>query len=103
MIKKLKTALGTWDVYSAKIIDINKGDEDDFGLCVAKRMHIVIRDDLSPDMERQTLLHELVHVIETQCGIQLPETTVDSFATHLLYILRNNPHLLAYLLNERKK
>lgn len=44
---------------------------------------IWIRDDLEPFAQRQTLLHEIVHMIGDDCSLDLSETQVSVIANGL--------------------
>jgi len=68
-----------------------------------KRGEIQIRSDLSPYIERQTLLHELLHAVLFCAGcydIYDSENDIQAMATQLLYILRKNKGLVEYLTQE---
>lgn len=53
---------------------------------------------LSDDAERDTLLHEVLHVVMGLNELPDEEKTVVLLATHLLDTLRRNPHLVTYLM-----
>ena len=102
MINKIKTPIGNWSVkYPDIILDIKTGkDNEEFGYCIPKNMAILIRRGMSANMAKQTLIHEIIHTIESQAGFDIKESTVDSLGTHLYYIIKNNPKLMEYLTND---
>lgn len=55
---------------------------------------IVVAEGLSPDRERETLLHELMHVVWTQMGLSRgdvdEERIVDALAKGLTAVLKDN-------------
>jgi|SRR6056297_959418 len=74
-------------------------NDTDYGEFITLRNTIEVNQNLSDDVMRQTLLHELLHAIESHnSGITLlTETQVEHISSYLLYILRNNDELLTYL------
>lgn len=79
-----------WTVRYAKSGEL----QDCIGQCNPHNNTIMIQRDLAPDVETQTLLHELVHVIEMTLQLDMPERTVDLIAAGVLHLLRSNPHIL---------
>jgi hypothetical protein len=73
---------------------------------------IGVREDMHPDVEAETLLHEILHQClrvtatdpdkDAQAGCQdIEERTVAALAGPLLSTLRDNPALLTYLLHRK--
>lgn len=58
---------------------------------------IAIRDDLAPHAERDTVMHELLHVVGCATGHDLEEHQVSAISPVLLDVLRSNASLVAYL------
>jgi len=46
---------------------------------------------LYPDARAQTLLHEILHFIETTNGLDFEEYEIDSLATGIFSVLKDNP------------
>lgn len=102
-ISVVKTSIGPWKISPVSIISglEKKVDEENvFGLCTPKTMSIQVKEGLARCMEQQTVLHEIVHTTEFMYGISLTETEVDCIASNLLYVLKNNPELVKYLVQE---
>ena len=70
------------------------------GLTHQTRHRIRIRTDasISEDEARDTLLHEVIHVIARLADVQWKERDIRLFATVLLDTLRRNPALVEALL-----
>ena len=47
--------------------------------------------------QKTTLLHELLHGAETATTIKLTEKQIDALSYYLLFLLRNNPDLINYI------
>lgn len=73
---------------------------------------VLIDDDLGPDQERETLLHELLHGVMKQCGLgalfeeweksmdtkEIEEKVVNLLSPRLLELLRDNAPVVKFLL-----
>ena len=51
---------------------------------------IEIREGMTKDRKSQTLLHEIIHVIDMDYSIELTETQIECLATGLLQVLKEN-------------
>lgn len=82
-----------------------------FGVALmgAGRIRLRSQPESSPHNQRDTLLHELIHIVLTFGGYldgekdvfktdRMAERVVDVLATHLLDTFRRNPALVAYLM-----
>lgn len=61
---------------------------------------IEIVNGMPPEVERRVLLHEIMHGIFSQTGhenYRLDEDLIEAVANSLVYLLRRNPALVAYL------
>lgn len=54
------------------------------------------------DDERETLLHEMLHALEVQMDAEIPEGKLRQLAVGLYASLKDNPKLVAYLLEEEE-
>lgn len=55
---------------------------------------VILVADWQPEpMQRETLVHEVVHACEIAAGLELPEDTVRRLGRGLFALLRENPHL----------
>jgi hypothetical protein len=61
---------------------------------------IEILNSLPLDTEQDIVLHEVLHVVEGQMGLNVEDTVIERLATGMLSVLKDNPALVAYL---RKK
>ena len=74
------------------------------GNCITDIQRIVIDANLSPQSERETVLHELLHAIWAQTSLQKRDTeeqqeeAVWQLAPRLLALLKDNAPLVQYLL-----
>jgi hypothetical protein len=77
------------------------GLDDAFGASRLIRQSIQLRADQGPDQQRDTLLHETIHMVAQLVDVEgkkFDERTVNVLATQLLDTLRRNPDLVAYLM-----
>lgn len=76
---------------------------DAYGLCDHDSLRILIDLDQHASLMRDTLLHEIVHAIAFQCGLD-DDSTEEQWATvmgsQLLSVLTQNPTVLAFLMKE---
>ena len=57
---------------------------------------VILVADWQPEpMQRETLVHEVLHACEIAAGLELPEDTVQRLGRGLFAILRDNPPLFA--------
>jgi hypothetical protein len=78
----------------------NELPEDTLGLCDPKTNTITVDPNLPLHVWQQTLGHELVHLIEMTLNLSLTEQQVDTLATGLIHLLKENPCLLGLYHNE---
>jgi hypothetical protein len=78
------------------------------GTCGEDMQLILIDDQLGPDQERETVLHELMHAIVHATGHRkaleevdknFEELLVYSMSVRLIELLRDNPKLVEYLVS----
>jgi Zn-dependent peptidase ImmA (M78 family) len=83
-----------------------ESDTNAVGFTHLKSLTISIKPDLPPSLERETVLHELIHaIIATQGGVfattkddEMEEAAVSAITPLLLTTLRGNPKVSQYLL-----
>jgi hypothetical protein len=68
------------------------------GLVDHAEQAIYINCDISPQMQAETCLHELVHVIDNKFAIELDETQVLRLSMGFYGLLRENPKLVQALM-----
>lgn len=73
---------------------------DNFGECDHEKNVLSIAAGLPHDEERDTLLHEVTHAVEKQLNCSIPEEKLRMIVTGLYAVLKDNPKLAAYLLEE---
>lgn len=73
------------------------------GLTIPDALEIHLSEELSPDRARATLLHEVVHALADLADLG-DDGTEEEWASRLgpllLQVLRDNPHMLAWVLEE---
>lgn len=67
------------------------------GRTMPEQQRLVVKEGMAAHQERDTLLHEVLHVIGEITGAGLKERHVGVLAPVLLDVLRQNPALVAYL------
>lgn len=68
---------------------------DNNGLCYTDSCEILLNPQQTAQGLKQTLLHELVHCIETKMNLDLTEAQVDSMALGINHLFTNNPDFAA--------
>lgn len=88
----------SWSVTYAESSDL----PDEFGHCDRFRQAIKVDKDAHDEQQRDTLLHEVLHALDHELDTKLSERQIRLTATGLLCVLRENPRLLAYLIDGLK-
>lgn len=68
-----------------------------FGQIDHRRRLIRLSDRVTPEQHRATLLHEILHGVDTACDTELTEHQVSALSRGLFAVLRDNPDVAAYL------
>ncbi len=76
---------------------LDKESDGAYGLCIERALEIHIGRDLSDELERDTVLHEILHAIDWTVGTKLTEKQVGTIASGLYAVLKENPNLVEYL------
>lgn len=107
--KRLKVGYLTFDVEPDTDSLLEDHDENIFGDMNPHTALIRYRNDLPHDVQAQTLLHESLHAAFSVTSLALSvtkvpegdveEIVVDTMASALLGIIRENPKFLAFLLH----
>lgn len=74
--------------------------DGDCGLIEYMPLKISIGAGMAADEARESLLHEVIHGIAYQGGLKVKEKTVRQLSIGLYEVLKNNPKLVSYLLEE---
>lgn len=61
------------------------------------KQQIFVEDNQPLDTEQDTVLHEIIHILEAYMGIRMSESAVTKLATGLIAVMKDNPRLLSYL------
>lgn len=84
-----------------KIIDV---DLHLYGYCEVEQANIYIKPGLAPDIERDTLCHELGHAVWSAVGLtegkRKEEGYLCAFVPTYIDMLNRNPKLRKYLFND---
>lgn len=82
-------------VYKVLLVEDLRADdgEDIFGKVVYGPCEIHLEAGNSQQVDRQTLWHEIVHIVLTQLGRRQKEDFVDSLAYSLMQVVQDNPWL----------
>ncbi len=80
------------------------GETEMMGGIKYSQQDIVIDPDIAPDQKADTLLHEVLHGIVSNCGLKDKplgeEDCLGALSFALLDVLRRNPELVSYLVGE---
>lgn len=72
-------------------------ESKNYGHTDIEKLEIAIRDNLPAAVERDTLLHEMLHGIDEQLDLELSEHQVEVLGCMLQQVFADNPALLTYL------
>jgi len=68
------------------------------GLClIGTDFDIKLRKGLNEFLEKQTFMHEMLHTIEIMNGLEFEEYEIDTLATGLIFLMRNNPKVVEWI------
>lgn len=67
------------------------------GTFLPREDRIEILDEQAAQSERDTVLHEVMHVADTYLALKMTEGQVQRLTVALLGAIRDNPELVAYL------
>jgi hypothetical protein len=70
---------------------------DAFGKVDVNKLQVVILDDLPPPLEKDTVLHEIIHAIDEQLALKLKERQIEALGCMLQQVFADNPALMVYL------
>lgn len=89
-------------VYTIKEWGAFAGDNAQaYGLCDRTTCVILVRSDLSPQKQAETLWHEVLHAAYHGAGLTVgehfEERTVNALTFTTLQVIKDNPDLLVYL------
>lgn len=101
--KKVKVGPFWFDIIYADLASINRSDS--VGYTLFEKKEIYIDKNYHEDLQAETLMHELLHVIHIVAGIKREddEEQVVRMASPLMYgILKENPSLVKFLTDEHK-
>ena len=99
--KNLKTQLGPLKVIWAPWVKNDKG-LNVMGLFNSFNYEIAIDDTIAHGIKRQTLLHELIHVLQYNAGLKFNEQQADTLASGLYDLFVRNPKLIEFIMEKEK-
>lgn len=94
--RKLRVLGKTYTVICRKM------DDDALGMHKQKSQEIFVRDDLGPDLERDTFLHETIHAIDETLNLGLTEAQVNSLGAAVYAVLSDNPKAVDYIMGVKE-
>lgn len=92
MIEKIKVGGINYSVKEKDLSDFNNNDSFRMGQCFETKAEIEISERLPTERKNQTLVHELVHAIFFESGIELEneEEIVNRIGLILYQVLKDN-------------
>lgn len=92
--------------YEVKILP-TKTDQQ-YGACVYNHQVIYLSPNMKHQVASDTLLHEVLHAIWHEAGIEhseivIEETIVRTLSTWLRIVFRDNPDLVKFIVNSKKQ
>jgi len=93
---KIKLPISVIDV--EYVDDLTSADDDKLnGACSLSREHILMEKSIGKNFMKHVLLHELFHMMTSNCQIELNETEVDVISLQLQYLIENNHGLIKWI------
>jgi Zn-dependent peptidase ImmA (M78 family) len=95
---RIHASKAAWDKVASEIDDYSM-----YGVCFKQTCDIYLRPDVDVSLQRETLMHELMHAVEASTGYMLESQRIQTHdfvkdtAPVVLDMLRRNPDLRAYL------
>ena len=91
--------------FSIAYVPEGEGDltEDKMGLCDTLHQQIWIEEGLEYDTQKETVLHEVLHAISDEMGLELTEAQVSGGVKGILAVLIDNPSFAKFLLKKGDK
>ena len=74
----------------------------ELGMCYPDTNEILLNGAQTPDSVIHTLLHELLHAIETKMHLEMSERQIDCLSLGLIDLFRNNPDMVGILLPQEQ-
>lgn len=87
------------------ITDNSLSDDDQYGNVSLSQLRITICENASPQIQRETLQHELWHACAYVVGLDedkkaLPEEFISRVSPTYMAVMETNPHVRMYLYEE---
>jgi hypothetical protein len=98
-----KVKIGPFKYTVALARDLHDNGRALDGQIIHARSLILLDDALEAQASAQTLLHEIVHAIGIQAGLELNERQVDSLAFGFMGVMKENPSLVKLICVELDK
>lgn len=92
---KIRLCGQTWVIREKNSVEMNE-----LGLCHTDIHEIWISSSCTPEVKRNTLLHEVLHALSYVGQLRMSERQVDVLATLLIAMTRDNPELVDYFFKE---
>lgn len=89
MLDKIKVAGIDYDVV-LKDLSTRNDDEIQLGFCIYSENKIEINDQVHVERQKQTLIHEMMHAIFQEAGIEDDEDIVNRLGLVLYQVLKDN-------------
>lgn len=98
---KFRFMSATWSIVEGKVGRSTKGSNRKFmGRARSKPRRISIRKDMPNDVKKETLMHEIIHVITMTQGIDIRESYVEGIANGLMEAFRQNEWFSTFFLED---
>lgn len=76
-----------------KISPMDRKISESYGMVIFESAAIHLDETLCPDMALSTLLHEVIEVINEENQLKLKHRAIQTLATQLFQVLRDNPEV----------
>lgn len=103
MIDRIKTIRAFGKTYTVEHVERSDPNDLTCGTTDNLKQMVKIRQGLGWDQERDTVIHEFLHVIDEHLYTKLKESQVHALAGGLYALLVDNPHLINYIMARPKR
>lgn len=83
--------------YAVRYVTGSPLEEGDTGECDYDAAIISIRDGIESQLERSSLLHEVLHALDDQLNLRLTEKQIEGLENGLFQIAVDNPRFFAFV------
>ncbi len=86
------------DILGKQYRVVTKKLKGKYGTCKPLTCKITIDPDSAEEQQKDTLLHECIHALDSELGTEMKEVQVKLLATGLVHWMRANPEFVVWIM-----